>query len=201
LKIQTELASDVTSGCPTETTSLGFKATPSPPSNLTNVLRRWCRHFLMIAYPTTCDSLPHHPPRHSPWTATFQQWIAQARSAQTCMIDTQIEENCKRFKRERKILSYWLVLPFFTGPIPFGLTGLLGSGESGKSTVLKQMKIILEDGFKEHELAGSAQQVDEDNRLRVWRNIRTGCVTATSVGLCGSQKSSSWLVPTNRSSE
>ncbi|KAF8956362.1 heterotrimeric G-protein alpha subunit, GPA3-like protein [Flammula alnicola] len=50
------------------------------------------------------------------------------------LIDKQIEEDCKRFKRECKIL-------------------LLGAGESGKSTIVKQMKIIHQDGFSDTELA------------------------------------------------
>ncbi|PPQ86211.1 hypothetical protein CVT25_006891 [Psilocybe cyanescens] len=49
-------------------------------------------------------------------------------------IDRQIEEDSKRFKRECKIL-------------------LLGSGESGKSTIVKQMKIIHQEGFSNQELA------------------------------------------------
>lgn len=52
-------------------------------------------------------------------------------------IDRQIEDDAKRFKRECKIL-------------------LLGSGESGKSTVVKQMRIIHKDGFPEAERAGYA---------------------------------------------
>ncbi|KAI3608772.1 heterotrimeric g-protein alpha gpa3-like protein [Moniliophthora roreri] len=47
-------------------------------------------------------------------------------------IDKQIEDDSKRFKRECKIL-------------------LLGSGESGKSTIVKQMRIIHKDGFPESE--------------------------------------------------
>ncbi|KAG7091614.1 guanine nucleotide-binding protein subunit alpha [Marasmius oreades] len=49
-------------------------------------------------------------------------------------IDKQIEDDAKRFKRECKIL-------------------LLGSGESGKSTVVKQMRIIHKDGFPDSERA------------------------------------------------
>ncbi|KAK7039241.1 Guanine nucleotide-binding protein alpha-2 subunit [Paramarasmius palmivorus] len=49
-------------------------------------------------------------------------------------IDKQIEDDSKRFKRECKIL-------------------LLGSGESGKSTIVKQMQIIHKDGFSESERA------------------------------------------------
>jgi len=47
-------------------------------------------------------------------------------------IDKQIEEDSKRFRKECKIL-------------------LLGSGESGKSTIVKQMKIIHQNGFTEQE--------------------------------------------------
>ncbi|KAF7319107.1 Heterotrimeric G-protein alpha subunit [Mycena chlorophos] len=48
-------------------------------------------------------------------------------------IDRQLEEDSKKFKKEAKIL-------------------LLGSGESGKSTIVKQMKIIHLDGYKHDEL-------------------------------------------------
>ncbi|POW19528.1 hypothetical protein PSHT_04523, partial [Puccinia striiformis] len=48
-------------------------------------------------------------------------------------IDRQIEEDAKKFKRECKIL-------------------LLGSGESGKSTIVKQMKIIHQNGYTREEL-------------------------------------------------
>ncbi|KIK70458.1 hypothetical protein GYMLUDRAFT_149766 [Collybiopsis luxurians FD-317 M1] len=49
-------------------------------------------------------------------------------------IDRQIEDDSKKFKRECKIL-------------------LLGSGESGKSTIVKQMRIIHKDGFPDEERA------------------------------------------------
>ncbi|KAJ7118663.1 heterotrimeric G-protein alpha subunit, GPA3-like protein [Mycena crocata] len=48
-------------------------------------------------------------------------------------IDRQLEEDSKKFKKEAKIL-------------------LLGSGESGKSTIVKQMKIIHQEGFSPEEL-------------------------------------------------
>ncbi|KNZ62310.1 guanine nucleotide-binding protein alpha-3 subunit [Puccinia sorghi] len=48
-------------------------------------------------------------------------------------IDRQIEEDAKKYKRECKIL-------------------LLGSGESGKSTIVKQMKIIHQNGYTREEL-------------------------------------------------
>ncbi|CAG8696030.1 23651_t:CDS:2 [Cetraspora pellucida] len=49
-------------------------------------------------------------------------------------IDKQIEEDSRKFKKECKIL-------------------LLGSGESGKSTIVKQMKIIHQNGYSKEELA------------------------------------------------
>ncbi|RIB12028.1 guanine nucleotide binding protein, alpha subunit [Gigaspora rosea] len=48
-------------------------------------------------------------------------------------IDKQIEEDSRKFKKECKIL-------------------LLGSGESGKSTIVKQMKIIHQNGYSKEEL-------------------------------------------------
>ncbi|KAH9833406.1 G-protein alpha subunit [Rhodofomes roseus] len=48
-------------------------------------------------------------------------------------IDKQIEEDSRKFKKECKIL-------------------LLGSGESGKSTIVKQMKIIHQNGYTKAEL-------------------------------------------------
>lgn len=48
-------------------------------------------------------------------------------------IDRQIEEDSRKFKKECKIL-------------------LLGSGESGKSTIVKQMKIIHQNGYTRDEL-------------------------------------------------
>ncbi|KAK4685088.1 hypothetical protein P7C73_g5065, partial [Tremellales sp. Uapishka_1] len=48
-------------------------------------------------------------------------------------IDRQLEDDSKKFKKECKIL-------------------LLGSGESGKSTIVKQMKIIHQNGYSKDEL-------------------------------------------------
>ncbi|KAF9650225.1 G-protein alpha subunit [Thelephora ganbajun] len=62
-------------------------------------------------------------------SATQGREPASQRSAD---IDRIIEEDSKKFKKECKIL-------------------LLGSGESGKSTVVKQMKIIHQDGFSVEE--------------------------------------------------
>ncbi|KAF9545854.1 guanine nucleotide binding protein, alpha subunit [Agrocybe pediades] len=59
-------------------------------------------------------------------------------------IDRELEEDHKKFKRECKIL-------------------LLGSGESGRSTIVKQMKIIHQDGFKPEEL--------DEYRPVVYKNV------------------------------
>ncbi|GJJ08482.1 Guanine nucleotide-binding protein alpha-3subunit [Clathrus columnatus] len=58
-------------------------------------------------------------------------------------IDKQIEEDHKKSKKECKIL-------------------LLGSGESGKSTIVKQMKIIHQEGYKPEELIGFRPVVYEN---------------------------------------
>ncbi|KAG8855304.1 Guanine nucleotide-binding protein alpha-2 subunit [Tulasnella sp. 330] len=50
------------------------------------------------------------------------------------LIDRQIEEDSRKFRKECKIL-------------------LLGSGESGKSTIVKQMKIIHQNGYTPEELS------------------------------------------------
>ncbi|KAH7883433.1 guanine nucleotide binding protein, alpha subunit [Phlebopus sp. FC_14] len=57
----------------------------------------------------------------------------KADKARSDEIDRMIEEDSKRFRKECKIL-------------------LLGSGESGKSTIVKQMKIIHQNGFSNDEL-------------------------------------------------
>lgn len=59
-------------------------------------------------------------------------------------IDKQIEEDSRKFKKECKIL-------------------LLGSGESGKSTIVKQMKIIHQNGYSKEELLNF--------RLIVYKNL------------------------------
>ncbi|KAG6333934.1 hypothetical protein ID866_5156 [Astraeus odoratus] len=57
----------------------------------------------------------------------------RAEKARSKSIDRQIEEDARKFRKECKIL-------------------LLGAGESGKSTVVKQMKIIHQGGFTDDEL-------------------------------------------------
>lgn len=57
----------------------------------------------------------------------------KASREQSEAIDKQIEEDSRKLRKECKIL-------------------LLGSGESGKSTVVKQMKIINQNGYSQDEL-------------------------------------------------
>jgi guanine nucleotide-binding protein G(i) subunit alpha len=64
--------------------------------------------------------------------------------ARSDLIDRQIEEDSKKYKRECKIL-------------------LLGSGESGKSTIVKQMKIIHQNGYSPEELLAF--------RPLIWKNL------------------------------
>ncbi|KAH9175726.1 G-protein alpha subunit [Lactarius sanguifluus] len=60
------------------------------------------------------------------------------------LINRQIKEDSRKYKRECKIL-------------------LLGSGESGKSTIVKQMKIIHSNGYTSDELLAF--------RLPIWNNL------------------------------
>lgn len=69
-------------------------------------------------------------------------------------IDRIIEEDSKKFKRECKILLLgkgWLPSLVLLTKLTWQTTVNAGSGESGKSTVVKQMKIIHQDGFSPEE--------------------------------------------------
>ena len=67
------------------------------------------------------------------------------------MIDARLEEDSRRIRKECKILLLG-ILP--SGKIAFDVTNQgLGSGESGKSTIVKQMKIIHQNGYTVDELA------------------------------------------------
>ncbi|KIY52844.1 heterotrimeric G-protein alpha subunit, GPA3-like protein [Fistulina hepatica ATCC 64428] len=66
-------------------------------------------------------------------TASSDDPYSRQAKARSDEIDKAIDEDFKKFKKECKIL-------------------LLGSGESGKSTIVKQMKIIHQDGFSKDEL-------------------------------------------------
>ena len=68
------------------------------------------------------------------------------------MIDKRLEEDSRRLRRECKILLLGMVpaLWLSTGMM---LTAFAGSGESGKSTIVKQMKIIHQNGYTQEELS------------------------------------------------
>ena len=68
----------------------------------------------------------------------------KAMRARTASIDGQLASDHERYKRECKIL-------------------LLGSGESGKSTIVKQMKIIHLNGYTTEELI--------TYRTSIWLNL------------------------------
>jgi guanine nucleotide-binding protein subunit alpha len=71
-----------------------------------------------------------------------QEKEAAQRSAQ---IDRQIEQDGKKLKKECKILLLGTSALSFRSQTPY--LGDLGSSESGKSTIVKQMCIIHQDGF------------------------------------------------------
>ncbi|KAJ7723127.1 putative G protein alpha subunit GNA-3 [Mycena metata] len=74
--------------------------------------------------------------------------------ARSDAIDRQIQSDSKRYKKECKIL-------------------LLGSGESGKSTIVKQMKIIHQGGFEDRERV--------DYRTTVYKNVLDSAGTLAMV--------------------
>ena len=63
-------------------------------------------------------------------------------------IDRQLEDDSKKFKKECKILllGTWSMSTIDKD------TDIPGSGESGKSTIVKQMKIIHQSGYQKDEL-------------------------------------------------
>ncbi|KAK7053560.1 heterotrimeric G-protein alpha subunit [Favolaschia claudopus] len=79
---------------------------------------------------------------------------ARSEKARSDAIDRQITEDSKRYKKECKIL-------------------LLGSGESGKSTIVKQMKIIHQTGFDERERV--------DYRAIIYKNVLDSARTLARV--------------------
>ncbi|KAJ6610862.1 G-protein alpha subunit [Mycena sp. CBHHK59/15] len=79
---------------------------------------------------------------------------ARVEKARSDAIDRQINEDSKRYKKECKIL-------------------LLGSGESGKSTIVKQMKIIHQAGFSPAERA--------EYRTIIYKNVLDSARTLARV--------------------
>ncbi|KAJ7351422.1 heterotrimeric G-protein alpha subunit, GPA3-like protein [Mycena albidolilacea] len=79
---------------------------------------------------------------------------ARGDKARSDAIDRQITEDSKRYKKEAKIL-------------------LLGSGESGKSTIVKQMKIIHQAGFDTRERA--------EYRTTIYKNVLDSAATLARV--------------------
>lgn len=82
-------------------------------------------------------------------------------SRESTEIDKVLEADGKRFRKECKILLLG-TFPICIGPLLF-LISRQGSGDSGKSTIVKQMKIIHQGGYSDTEL---------DTWIPiVWRNV------------------------------
>lgn len=81
------------------------------------------------------------------------------------MIDRKLEEDSRRLRRECKILLLGMPPLVFRWSLFRGELNWnpLGSGESGKSTIVKQMKIIHQNGYSVEELALY--------RLTVYKNL------------------------------
>lgn len=74
----------------------------------------------------------------------------KAEREKSLRIDRELEEDQKQLKREFKILllGTFVFQHFFDRT----LICAIGSGESGKSTIVKQMKIIHQNGYSKEEL-------------------------------------------------
>ncbi|KNZ72499.1 Guanine nucleotide-binding protein subunit alpha [Termitomyces sp. J132] len=114
--------------------------------------------------------------------------IDREEKARSDAIDRQIEEDAKKYKRECKIL-------------------LLGSGESGKSTIVKQMKIIHQNGFSQAELEAYRPVVyknvlDSVHGVLVYmRSLRMDCASLRNAVLADKilayqdDEEASWFAP------
>lgn len=80
-------------------------------------------------------------------------------SRESTQIDRQLDEDGKKFKTECKILLLGASPAVFLVPAHLAL----GAADSGKSTIVKQMKIIHQQGFTKPEL--------DTWRPIVWRNV------------------------------
>jgi guanine nucleotide-binding protein G(i) subunit alpha len=96
-------------------------------------------------------------------SATKDAQPARAQRDRSYAIDKLIEEDSKKFKKECKILllgkcgiditkSFQMIERLY-------LSRVIGSGESGKSTIVKQMKIIHQNGYSREELMNFRQVV------------------------------------------
>ncbi|KAH8110409.1 G-protein alpha subunit [Phellopilus nigrolimitatus] len=109
-------------------------------------------------------------------------------------IDRQIEEDSRKFRKECKILllgafSLQSSIPFRREPAADRAPPRAppGSGESGKSTIVKQMKIIHQNGYTRDELASY--------RLTVYRNLLE---SAQAIVLAMRKLSVDPVLPANR---
>jgi guanine nucleotide-binding protein G(i) subunit alpha len=77
-------------------------------------------------------------------------------------IDRKLEEDSRRLRRECKILLLGMLYRFAIKALHLANT-VKGSGESGKSTIVKQMKIIHQNGYTVEELTMY--------RLTIYKNV------------------------------
>ena len=77
-------------------------------------------------------------------------------------IDAKLEEDSRRLRKECKILLLGKFRSSFAGANKLRVL-FTGSGESGKSTIVKQMKIIHQNGYTRDELALY--------RLTIYKNV------------------------------
>ena len=81
-------------------------------------------------------------------------WQDRVKKARSDAIDRQLKEDSSKLRKERKILLLGSSLPPSFGPSLSNANAslVLGSGESGKSTIIKQIKILHQGGFTNDEL-------------------------------------------------
>jgi guanine nucleotide-binding protein G(i) subunit alpha len=96
---------------------------------------------------------PSFPPTPLPYTmGGCVSTVDQAGKDRSDQIDRVIKDDSERFKRECKILLLGIPLSMLFSCLSLRSV-ITGSGESGKSTIVKQMKIIHKEGFTDAELA------------------------------------------------
>lgn len=82
-------------------------------------------------------------------TSSGMQYNARDGRSRSHAIDKVLEQDSKQFRKECKIL---LLGPSLLSGGQDELIRVTGSGESGKSTIVKQMKIIHQNGYSKDEL-------------------------------------------------